>query len=68
MPMTKMKDLKDKSDAELTTMVSTARETIRAERFKGAFGRKASVIREAKLTIARSLTELTTRARNNVTK
>lgn len=56
-----------KNDAELGELVITARETLRAERFKDKFSKKASVISEAKTTIARSLTELTTR-RNQVVK
>ena len=50
-----------KSDRDLAELVAAARETIRAERFKDAFSRKASVIRTAKLEIARALTELTKR-------
>ena len=59
-----MIDLRSKTDAELTTMVTESRETIRAERFKDAFSRKASVIRTAKRTVAQALTELTTRRLN----
>jgi len=56
-----------KNDAELSELVITARETLRAERFKDKFSKKASVISEAKTTIARALTELTAR-RNQVVK
>ncbi len=66
--MTQMKDIRQKSEGELVETVHAARETIRAERFKDKFGRKASVIRGAKVTIARSLTELATRSRNKETK
>ncbi len=59
-----MQDLRTKTDAELTTIVAESRETVRTERFKDAFSRKASVIRTAKQTIAQALTELTTRRRN----
>lgn len=59
-----MTDLRKKTDAELTTLVAELRETIRAERFKDAFSRKASVIRTAKHTVAQALTELTIRRRN----
>lgn len=66
--MTNMEDIKKKSDGELTELVQTARETIRTERFKDKFSRKASVIVNAKKDIARSLTELTARRRNPQTK
>lgn len=66
--MTKMQDIVKKSEAELTEMVQTARETVREERFKDKFGRKANVIRTAKTEIARALTELTARRRNQKTK
>jgi ribosomal protein L29 len=60
----RMQDLRSKTDAELTLLVQESRETIRAERFKDAFTRKASVIATAKRTVAQALTELTTRRRN----
>ncbi|MCA9359733.1 50S ribosomal protein L29 [Candidatus Kaiserbacteria bacterium] len=66
--MTKMQDIKKKSDAELTEMVQTARNTVREERFKDKFARKASIIRNAKTEIARALTELTARRNNGDTK
>jgi len=66
--MTNMQDMKNKSDAELAEMVQTARETVRQERFKDKFSRKASIIRDAKTEIARALTELTARRRNKETK
>ncbi|MCA9354976.1 50S ribosomal protein L29 [Candidatus Kaiserbacteria bacterium] len=66
--MTNMQDIKKKSDAELTDLVRSARETVRQERFKDKFSRKASVIKNAKLEIARSFTELTARRRNQETK
>lgn len=66
--MTNMQDIRKKSDAELTEMVQDARQTIREERFKDRFSRKASTMRNAKTTIARALTELTTRRRNPQTK
>ena len=62
--MTNMTDIKKKSEAELSTLVSEARQTIREERFKDKFSRKAGTVRKAKLEIARALTELTTRRRN----
>lgn len=68
MPMTNMQDIRKKSDAELTSIVEAARETIREERFKDKFGRKASAIKKAKTEIARALTELSARRRNPETK
>lgn len=62
--MTKMSEIRDKSEAELTELVNASRETIRAERFKDKFSRKASIITGAKREIARALTELSARRRN----
>lgn len=59
--MTKMEDIRKKSDAELASVVEQSRETVRQERFKDRFSRKAGVIRQAKLEAARALTELTAR-------
>ena len=56
-------DIQKKTDAELTELVATERETLRAERFKDKLSRKASVIKTAKQTIARALTEQTARRR-----
>ena len=66
--MTQMQDLRKKSDAELVETVQEARKTIREERFKDLFSRKAGTIRNAKKDVARSLTELNHRRRNNETK
>ena len=63
-----MQDIQKKSDAELAEMAQSARETVRQERFKDKFSRKASIIRSAKTEIARVLTELTVRRRNKETK
>lgn len=63
-----MQDVRKKSDAELAEMVQTARETVREERFKDKFSRKASTIQNAKTEIARVLTELSARRRNPETK
>lgn len=62
--MTNMQDIKKKSVAELTELVQSARNTVREERFKDKFARKASIIRNAKTEIARALTELTARRTN----
>ncbi len=61
--MIKMTDIRKKTPAELAELVRSARETVRAERFKDKFSRKASVIKTAKTEIARALTELTSRAK-----
>jgi len=62
--MTKMIDVRKKSDAELSELVQNARETVRQERFKDKFSRKAGIIRNAKLEAARALTELSARKSN----
>ena len=61
---TTMEEVQKKNDAELTELVQSARETVRQERFKDKFSRKASVIKNAKVEIARALTELSARRRN----
>ncbi|MBP6881573.1 MAG: 50S ribosomal protein L29 [Candidatus Pacebacteria bacterium] len=68
MSMTKMEDIRKKSEAELASMVEGGRKTVREERFKDKWGRKASTVRNAKLEIARALTELSARRRNPQTK
>ncbi len=64
----KMENIRKQSDKELIATVAEARKTVREERFKDKFSRKANVIREAKLTIAQALTELTSRRANTDTK
>lgn len=59
-----MSDIKKKTDAELTGFITATRETLRAERFKDTFSRKANVITGAKKEIARALSELTLRRSN----
>ncbi len=63
--MIKMSEIRSKTEAELMEIITAARETVRAERFKDKFSRKAGVINNAKREIARSLTEISTRRRNN---
>jgi ribosomal protein L29 len=63
--MIKMSEIKKKTETELIELVNTARETVRVERFKDKFSRKADVIKKAKQEIARALTELSARRRNN---
>jgi len=66
--MINMQDMRKKSEAELTSVVESARKTVREERFKDKFSRKASVIQNAKTEVARALTELSARRRNPETK
>ena len=63
-----MENIRSKSDIELTELVQNSRETVRTERFKDKFSRKAGIIRGAKTEIAQALTELTSRRRNKETK
>jgi ribosomal protein L29 len=63
----KFTDIKLKTEAELSELVAVSRETLRAERFKDKFSKKASVIKTAKGDIARALT-LQTARRNEVVK
>lgn len=63
--MTKMSEITKKTEAELIELVNSTRETLRAERFKDKFSRKASVITGAKREIARALTLLSARRHNN---
>jgi ribosomal protein L29 len=62
--MTKMIDVRKKTDGELSELVQTARETVRQERFKDKFSRKSGIIRNAKLEVSRALTELAARKSN----
>jgi ribosomal protein L29 len=62
--MTKMSEITKKTEAELVEMVNAARETLRAERFKDKFSRKASIIQGAKREVARALTLLSARRHN----
>ncbi len=56
-----MKELKEKTEAELSTLLAEKREVTRALRFKVAHGEHAHVrdIRQARLEVARILTALT---------
>lgn len=62
--MIKMSDIKKKTDTELVSFVIAARESVRVERFKDKFSKKANVMRTAKKEIARALTELSSRRDN----
>lgn len=66
-PSMKYTDIQSKSDSELALLVATSRETLRAERFKDKFSKKASAIRSARVSVAQALTEMTAR-RNKVSK
>lgn len=67
--MAKNKDLlTSKTENDLMEMVTGARETVRAERFKDLFSRKASVIRKGKVEVAQALTELNKRKSNAAVK
>ncbi len=56
-----LKDIRNKSEADIKKLIQDNREILRAERFKDKFTRKAGVVRNAKKTIARASTELTAR-------
>jgi ribosomal protein L29 len=66
--MTNMETIRKQSDKDLVETIQEARKDLREERFKDKFSRKANVIRSAKTTIARALTELSTRRNNEETK
>jgi ribosomal protein L29 len=66
--MTNMENLRKQSDKEIVETVFAARKTLREQRFKDRGSRKASEIQGAKKTVARSLTELNARRRNQETK
>ncbi len=59
---TLQKEIRDKSDADLRALIAKGQDTLRTERFKDKFSRKAGLIRETKRQIARAHTELTARA------
>lgn len=65
--MTNMESIRKQSDKELVETIQEARKTVREERFKDKFSRKANVIKTAKTTIARALTELSSRRKNQET-
>jgi ribosomal protein L29 len=64
----KYQDIKAKNDAELIDLIVSERKNLRTERFKDKFSKKASIIKGAKQTIARALTEQSARRRNESTK
>lgn len=62
--MTKMKDIRNMKDTELTSLVNEKREEIRNFHFNAA-ARDVRAVRAAKNDIARALTELNDRAKAN---
>ncbi|MCU0678363.1 MAG: 50S ribosomal protein L29 [Candidatus Pacebacteria bacterium] len=64
----KYTDIAKKNMSELEELVLATRAELQAERFKDRFAKKASIIRQAKLTIARALTEMKARTRQGDTK
>ena len=61
---TLQKEIRDKSDQELRNFISKSKETLRLERFKDKFSRRAGTVRQAKRQVARAFTELTARVNN----
>lgn len=61
----KYTDIQKKSVSELVDLVQATRGELRDERFKDRFTKKASIIRQAKLTIAQALTELNVRSKDS---
>lgn len=59
-----MSEIRKKTEAELVEMVTAARETLRAERFKDKFSRKSNIIQNAKRDVARALTLLSAQRHN----
>lgn len=60
-----LKEVRDKKDTELQSLITAGYETLRTERFKDKFSRKAGLIRQTKRQIARAYTELTARETAN---
>lgn len=58
------KEIIQKTDADLRTLITENREALRSERFKDKFSRKAGLIKEKKQQIARALTELKSRQKS----
>lgn len=58
---TLQKEIRDQSDQDLRNFISKSKETLRLERFKDKFSRKAGTVRQAKRQVARAFTELTSR-------
>ncbi len=61
-------DITKMSMGELSDLIMKSRETLREERFKDRFTKKASIIRATKLTIAQAMTEITARESKGDTK
>ncbi len=63
--MTKMSDIKKMSDKDLVSLVREKREALRNARFN-ATARDIKTVRDAKLEVARALTELSERNRSAI--
>lgn len=61
--MSKMNDIKKMSDKDLISLVKEKREAVRGSRFNST-ARDVKAIRNAKLEIARALTEITMRGKS----
>ncbi len=61
-------DITKMSMGELSDLIMKRRETLREERFKDRFTKKASIIRATKLTIAQAMTEIIARESKGDTK
>ncbi len=61
-------DITKMSMGELSDLIMKSRETLREERFKDRFTKKASIIRATKLTIAQAMTEIIARESKGDTK
>lgn len=61
------KEIRATSDTDLHKVITDGKETLRTERFKDKFSRKAGLIRQTKRQVARAHTELTARATANNT-
>lgn len=59
---TLQKEIKGKTDQELANLIQENKKTLRTERFKDKFSKKAGVIKAAKRQVARAYTELTARS------
>lgn len=68
--MSNFKEIQKKSDAEIVSFVKEQRESLRSARFAGAGAgtRNVKAVRTARKDVARSLTELNTRKREEANK
>lgn len=59
---TLQKEIKGKTDQELANLIQENKKSLRVERFKDKFSKKAGVIKAAKRQVARAYTELAARS------